>query len=161
MHEFLPITIKLRFNGRKLISMVKFYFGLMFEVWYNKEETSMKKLLIIIILIGAAYLIYDNFIKEEKILEVTGNLVKMNEGVNIDAPAIQPRAWGHIEGKVKNVSDKDVENIEIVYKINGKESIAKVAKLAAGKESNFKTDKIMLNSYESTHFLERVTFSNK
>lgn len=121
----------------------------------------MKKFLIFLILIAAAYFVYDNFIKEKEVLEVKGNLVKMKEGVDIDAPAIQPRTWGHIEGKVKNVSENDLENIEIIYKINGKESVCRLKKLAAGEESNFKTEKVMLNSYEASHFLEKVIFDKK
>lgn len=121
----------------------------------------MKKFLIFIALVVAGYFAYDNFLKEKEVLEVKGNLVKMKEGVNLDAPAIQPRTWGHIEGKVKNISEGDVEKIEIIYKINGKESIARLQKLAAGEESNFKTEKVMLNSYEASHFLEKVTFDKK
>ncbi|MEP0861698.1 MAG: hypothetical protein HRF52_09720 [Ignavibacterium sp.] len=121
----------------------------------------MKMFLVFIIVVIAGYLLYDNFIKEKEVLEVKGNLVKVKEAVDIDAPAIQPRTWGHIEGKVKNVSESDVENIEIIYKINGKESIARLTKLSAGEESNFKTEKVMLNSYEASHFLEKVTFDTK
>ncbi|MGQ9799609.1 MAG: hypothetical protein ACUVRG_10050 [Ignavibacterium sp.] len=118
----------------------------------------MKKFLILVVLIVGGYLAYENFIKEKEVLEVKGNLVKMKEGVDIDAPAIQPRTWGHIEGTVKNISEGDVNNIEIVYKINGKESVARIKSLAAGEEVNFKTEKILLNSYESSHFLKKVNF---
>lgn len=121
----------------------------------------MKKFLIFVVLVIAGYFVYDNFVKEREILVIDGNLVKMKESVDIDAPAIQPRAWGYVEGKVKNVSENDVENIEIVYKINGKESIAKLSKLAAGEESIFRTERVMLNSYEASHFLEKVTFDKK
>lgn len=118
----------------------------------------MKKFLILVVLIIGGYLAYENFLKEKEVLEVNGNLVKMKEGVDIDAPAIQPRTWGHIEGTVKNISEGDVNNIEIVYKINGKESAARIKSLAAGEEVKFKTDKILLNSYEASHFLEKVNF---
>lgn len=118
----------------------------------------MKKFLILVVLIVGGYLAYENFLKEKEVLEVKGNLVKMKEGVNIDAPAIQPRTWGHIEGTVKNISESDVNNIEIVYKINGKESVARIKSLAAGEEVKFKTDKILLNSYEASHYLEKVIF---
>lgn len=121
----------------------------------------MKKFLIFIALVVAGYFAYDNFLKEKEVLEVKGNLVKMKEGVNIDAPAIQPRTWGHIEGRVKNISESDVENIEIIYKINGKESIARLQRLSAGDEINFKTEKVMLNSYEASHFLEKINFDKK
>ncbi len=121
----------------------------------------MKKLFIFIVLFAAGYLVYDNFLKEKEILEVRGNLVKMKEGANIDAPSIQPRTWGHIEGRVKNLSDSEVHNIEIIYKINGRESSARVSKLAAGEEINFKTEKVMLNSYEASHFLEKLSFDTK
>lgn len=118
----------------------------------------MKKFLILVVLIVGGYLAYENFIKEKEVLEVKGNLIKMKEGVNIDAPAIQPRTWGHIEGIAKNISESDINNIEIVYKINGKESVARIKSLAAGEEVKFKTDKILLNSYEASHFLEKVNF---
>lgn len=118
----------------------------------------MKKFLILVVLIVGGYLAYENFLKEKEVPEVKGNLVKMKEGVNIDAPAIQPRTWGHIEGTVKNISESDVNNIEIVYKINGKESVARIKSLAAGEEVKFKTDKILLNSYEASHYLEKVIF---
>lgn len=121
----------------------------------------MKKFLTLVVLIVAGYLVYDNFIKEKEFLEVKGNLVKMKEGVDIDAPAIQPRTWGHIEGKVKNICESDLENIEIIYKINGKESVVRLQKLSVGEESNFITEKVMLNSYEASHFLEKVTFDKK
>ncbi len=121
----------------------------------------MKKFLIFIALIVVGYFVYDNFIKEKEVLVVNGNLVKMKESVDIDAPAIQPRTWGHIEGTVKNISESEVKNIEIVYKINGKESVARLSKLAAGEEIKFKTERVMLNSYEASHFLEKVTFDKK
>lgn len=118
----------------------------------------MKKFLIFFVLIVGGYLAYENFIKEKEVLEVKGNLIKIKEGVDIDAPAIQPRTWGHIEGIVKNISEGDVNNIEIVYKINGKESVTRIKSLAAGEEVKFKSNKVLLNSYETSHFLERVNF---
>jgi len=121
----------------------------------------MKKLLILIVVLVAGYFVYDNFIKEKQPLEIKGNLVKMKEGVDIDAPAIQPRTWGHIEGTVKNISEKTINNIEIVYKINGRESVARIKSLSAGEEMKFITEKILLNSYEASHFLERVNFDKE
>lgn len=121
----------------------------------------MKKFLIFVILVVAGYLVYNNLIKEKEVLEVRGSLVKIKEGVNIDAPAIQPRTWGHIEGKVKNISEDNLKNIEIIYKINGKESVAKLSELAPGEESNFKTERVMLTSYEASHFLEKVTYTKE
>lgn len=121
----------------------------------------MKKFLVFIIIAAGAYFAYDNFLKENELIEVKGNLVKIKEGANIDAPAIQPRTWGHIEGTAKNVSENVLNNIEIVYKINGRESVAKIRSLGAGEEIKFKTEKVMLNSYEATHFLEKVNFENQ
>lgn len=121
----------------------------------------MKKLLIFVILVIAGYLIYDNFIKKDEVLEIKGNLTKIHEGASADAPAIQPRTWAFIEGTAKNSSDKDVFNINIVYKINGKESSAKISKLSAGEETKFKTDQVMVGSYETSHHIEKITFDEK
>lgn len=121
----------------------------------------MKKFLIFVILVIIGYFVYENFIKKEEVLEIKGNLIKIREGANADAPAIQPRTWAFIEGTVKNSGDKDVFNINIVYKINGKESSAKISKLSAGEETKFKTDQIMIGSYETSHYIEKITFDEQ
>lgn len=118
----------------------------------------MKKLLIFLVLVAAGYFAYDYFFTNNEIITVDGNFVKMKEGVNLDAPAIQPKTWGHVEGTVKNSSDKVVKDIVILYKVGGIDSKSVIRELQPGQEAKFRTNRVMLRVIDPSHYLENVTY---
>jgi hypothetical protein len=121
----------------------------------------MKKLIIFVVFIIAAYLVYDNFIKEKEVVKINASYSKEREAVDIDAPAINPRDFAHYEGTVKNISDKDLNNLVITYLIDAQESVYKINKLASGEEVNFKTNPVMLRNMDPGHYLKSITYDKE
>lgn len=121
----------------------------------------MKKFLIFILLVAAGYFIYENFIVEKEVVEIKASYSKMREGVDIDAPAIQPRDFAHYEGTVKNISEEVLTNIILTYLIDAQPSVAKIDKLEPGEEKNFTTNPVMLRNMDPAHYLKSVEHDKK
>lgn len=121
----------------------------------------MKKFLIFVLLVVAGYFVYDKFIAEKEVVEIKASYNKMREGVDIDAPAIQPRDFAHYEGTIKNISDEVLTNIMITYLIDAQPSVAKIEKLEPGEEKNFSTNSVMLRNMDPAHYLKSVEHDKK
>ncbi len=121
----------------------------------------MKKLLIFLLLVVAGYFVYDNFIKEKEVYQINASYIKSREGVDVDAPAINPREFAHFEGTIKNIRDKPMRNITILYLIDAQESKSEIEKLDAGEEKNFSTSTVMLRHMDPAHYLKSVTFDEE
>ena len=121
----------------------------------------MKKLLVFVVLVVAGYFVYDNFIKEKEVVQISANYSKTREGVDLDAPAISPRDFAHYEGTIKNISDKVLNNIVITYLIDAQESKSEIGKLEPGKEIEFRTEPVMLRHMDPAHYLKSVTYNKE
>lgn len=121
----------------------------------------MKKILIFVVLVVAGYLVYDNFLKENEVIQINASYSKIREAVDVDAPAINPRNFSHYEGTVKNISDKVLNNIVITYLIDAQESESRINKLEPGEEVNFKTAPVMLRHMDPAHYLKDITYDGK
>lgn len=121
----------------------------------------MKKFLIFVLLFVAGYFAYDNFIKEKEVVSIKADYVKNREGTSIDAPTIQARDFAHFEGKIKNISDETLNNIEVTYLIDAQPSIVNITKLEPGEEKNFTTNPVMLRNMDPSHYLKNITYDGK
>lgn len=121
----------------------------------------MKKFLIFIVLVVAAYFAYDNFFKEKVAVEIKASYNKTREGVDINAPTIQPRDFASYTGSVKNITDEPLNNIVITYLIDAQPSTATIDMLEPGEEKNFNTNPVMLRNMDPAHYLKDVTYDGK
>ncbi len=121
----------------------------------------MKKFLIFIVLIVAGYFAYDYLIKEKDAFEINASYNKNREGVNIDAPSIQPRDFASYSGTIKNLTDEPLHNIVITYLIDAQPSTATIDKLEPGEEKDFSTSNVMLRHMDAGHYLKEVTYDEK
>jgi len=121
----------------------------------------MKKILIFVALVVGGYLIYDNFIKEKEVVQITASYSKAREAVDIDAPAIQPKDFAHYEGTAKNISDEVLSNVIITYLIDAQPSTASISKINPGEEIKFKTTAVMLRHMDPAHYLKSVEYDGK
>jgi len=118
-----------------------------------------KKFLLLILICAAGYFAYDNFIKEEKVLDIKANKsISTNYSADIDAPALSPGKTGSIEGTVKNVSDEPVTNIILKYKFDTKPAEARIDRLEPGETKNFSTQSIMLLHDSPSFYLEEMSY---
>ena len=119
----------------------------------------MKKFLIFILICVGGYLVYDNFIKEEQVLEIKANKsLSASYSADINAPALSSTKTGTIEGTVKNISDKTVTNIVLKYKFDTKPVEAKIDRLEPGETKNFSTQSIMLLHDSPSFYLEEKSY---
>ena len=120
----------------------------------------MEKLFIFLAFVVAAYLIYDNFVKEKEVIHVDGSLVRVQESASLEAPGITARNYGHAEGTVKNMSDKIVKNVVVNYMIDRQISSASISQLNPNEEVKFSTNPVMLRVMEPPFYLESVKFDD-
>ena len=118
----------------------------------------MKKLFIFLAAVVAAYLIYDNFVKEREVIHVEGSLVRVQESASLDAPGVSARNYGHAEGTAKNMTDKVVKNIVINYMIERQLSSTTIAQLNPNEEVRFRTNQVMVRVMEPPFYIESVKF---
>ena len=113
----------------------------------------MKKLIIFIIFVVIGYLVYDNFIKEQKVVNINASYVKSQESASADAPTLSPRQFGHY--------DKTLSNLVITYIIDGQESEWEINSLSPGDSVNFITKTVMLHHMDSSHYLKSVVYDKE
>ncbi len=101
----------------------------------------MKKFLILIILVVGGYLVYDNFIKENNVIQVKEQLsVSKSTDWDYEHPSVTPSGYAAVfTGVAKNTADYTVKNINIVYKLWKDSAKVFISKLAPGEEYNFTT----------------------
>ena len=121
----------------------------------------MKKFLIFILLIVVGYFAYEYLIKEKEVYQIKDSYSKSREAVDIDAPSISPREFGHYEGSIKNVSEKLLKDIVISYLIDAQPSEAKISKLDPGEEVSFSSNSVMLRHMDPAHYLKEVTYNEE
>jgi hypothetical protein len=119
----------------------------------------MKKFVVLILMIVGAYIVYDKVIKEKDVLEINAyKQITTNQSMDINAPAINPSRYGMVLGTIKNVSENEVTNIVLKYKLNGEPVEARIDELEPGEQKEFATKSIMLTHQEVTFFLEEMSY---
>ena len=119
----------------------------------------MKKVVVLLLMAAGAYIVYDRVINEKNALEINADKqITTNQSMDINAPAISPSHYGMVSGTVKNVSDNEVTNIILKYKLNGEPVEARIDQLEPGEEKKFSTKRIMLKHHEVTFYLEGTTY---
>ena len=118
----------------------------------------MKKLFIFLAVVVAAYLIYDNFVKKQEVIHVDGSLVRVQQSASLEAPGVTARNYGHAEGTVKNMIDKIVKNVVIIYLIDRQSSSSTIPQLNPNEEVKFRTNPVIIRVMEPSFYLESVKF---
>ena len=119
----------------------------------------MKKFLTFVVLVIAGYFAYDYFLAEKEVYEIKASYNKQRESVDINAPSIQPGDYAHYNGTIKNISDKTLFNVMIIYMIDTQQSTASLDKLVPGETREFKTSVVRLRHMDPSHYLKEVTFN--
>ena len=119
----------------------------------------MKKLLIFILFVVGVYFAYEYLIKEKNVLEIHADKsITTEQSMDVNAPAISPARFGSVKGTVKNVSDKTVTNIILMYKLNTEPVEARIDHLEPGETKDFSTRSVRLSHVEVTFFLEGMSY---
>jgi hypothetical protein len=119
----------------------------------------MKKFVVLILMLAGAYIVYDRVIKGKEVLEVNADKqITTNQSMDINSPAITPSRYGLVRGTVKNVSDDEVTNIVLKYKLNGEPVEARIDELDPGEQKKFATKSIMLKHQEVTFYLVEMSY---
>jgi len=119
----------------------------------------MKKIVVLILMVAGAYIVYDRVIKEKEVLEINADKqITTNQSMDVNAPAITPSRYGMVRGTVKNVSDNEVTNIILKYKLNGEPVEARIDELNPGEQKKFATKSIMLKHQEVTFYLVEMSY---
>lgn len=122
----------------------------------------MKKFLVFLILVAAAYFAYEYLIKEKEVLEIKAEKsLSTAHSMDADAPAISPSRSGSVAGTVKNISDKAVTNILLKYKLDAKPVEARIDRLEPGETKNFQTQSVSLRYADPSFFLEEATYDEE
>ena len=62
--------------------------------------------------------------------------------MNFETPSVTQRRFAaRIKGTIKNISDKELKNIVLAYKLGNKTVTTNISSLAAGKSKSFVTDR--------------------
>jgi hypothetical protein len=82
----------------------------------------------------------DNFKVNDQII------VSQESGMDISGPITAPPRYAVIKGTITNISDKDFNNVQVVYQ-SGLDTIrAMIGSLPKGKSSEFQTNRMMVRS---------------
>jgi len=118
----------------------------------------MKKLFILAIAITACYLLY-NFFYNKKVVEIKENIiVSQASGLDINAGPSPPPKYAHIEGVVKNIGDKNLENIVIIYSVGYDTLSAMVGFLIPGESAQFSTNSSKVRTANPQYTLEEIKY---
>ena len=119
----------------------------------------MKKIVSLILLVAAGYLVYHFVINKKDVLEINANkVVKTSHSFDKDAPAMIPEKEACIEGTIKNNSENVITNIILNYKLNAQPVDAKIDVLQPGETKEFITPTIKLRHSEVTFFLDNMSY---
>ncbi len=120
----------------------------------------MNKFLILLALIAAVYFIYSNYYNQ-KPYEIKENIVvTQSSGMDINSGPSPPPKYAHIEGTIKNVSDKNLINIIITYTVGYDTINAVVNFLPANQSSSFKTTSCGVRNANPQYSFEDVKFDD-
>jgi hypothetical protein len=119
----------------------------------------MKKLISLVLLVAAGYLVYQLVIKKDEVLEIRADkVVKTSHSFDTDAPAMIPEKEAWIQGTVKNNSKNVVTNIVLNYKLNAQPVEARIDVLQPGETKEFITPTVTLRQSEVTFFLDKTSY---
>lgn len=109
-------------------------------------------------LIAGAYFLF--FSNEEKIA-VNGNInTTTHNSFDINAPQVtEGFSDSFVQGTAENISDEEVSEIIITYKIQGKEVEARIENIPAKAKVNFKTNTIKTTGSNPPFSLQSVTYA--
>ena len=119
----------------------------------------MKKILLIIIILGAGYFIYNKFYNYNPV-EIKDNIVvSQQSSMEISSASVTPPTkFASIEGEIKNRGEKYLTNIIIIYTIGYDTLSAFINFLNAGNSIGFKTNNCRVRQTNPDYSLEKIKF---
>ena len=122
----------------------------------------MKKLLLIIIILVGGYFIYLKFFKSNPYEIEERIIVTQASGLDINAGPSPPPKYAFIEGEMKNISDKNLSHILIIYSIGYADSLtASINFLEPGESADFKTNSSQIQTVNSKYSLVNVSYAEE
>ena len=106
----------------------------------------MKKLLyfLFFVAVGAGFYIY--FHKAENFRIKDHVIVSQASGMDISGGVTPPPRYAVIQGTIKNISDKNFDDVEIIYQ-SGLDTVrATIGSLMKGQSTEFRTNRMMVRS---------------
>jgi hypothetical protein len=105
----------------------------------------MKKFIIMLFIISLGVAGYFFLKPEEQLIEIVKAQVELQQiggGMNFETPSVTQRRFAaRIKGTIKNISDKELKNIVLAYKLGNKTVTTNISSLEAGKSKSFVTDR--------------------
>lgn len=94
--------------------------------------------------VGAGLYLYFNKADDFKVKDHV--IVSQASGMDINAGITSPPRYAIIRGTITNISDKNFNDVEIVYQ-SGRDTIrAKIGSLTKGQSADFETNRMMVRS---------------
>ena len=122
----------------------------------------MKKFLLIIIILGAGYFIYNKFYNFNPV-EIKDNIVVSQvSSYDINSAGVtSPPKFASIEGKIKNTVEKTLTNIIIIYTVGLDTLSAFINFLDAGNTIGFITNNCRIRITSPKYSLDEIKFEEK
>lgn len=118
----------------------------------------MKKLFLFVLVVILGYLSYYYFFSKN-VFEISEKLVvSQASGLDINAGPSPPIKYAYIKGNIKNVGDKNLSDIFIVYTIGYDTISATIDFLKAGETSEFRTNNCRVRSANPVYSREEVKY---
>jgi hypothetical protein len=119
----------------------------------------MKKFLVFILVCAAGYFAYEYLIKEKPVLEIKADkVISVDNSMDIEAPVLYPPKYGSIQGTVKNITDRVLNNVVLKYQLDTHPVEAAIGSLEPGELRKFSTQTVMVRGNGVPFFLEEMKY---
>ena len=119
----------------------------------------MKKFLIFLLICAAGYFAYEYLIREKPVLEIKADkVISVDNSMDIEAPVLYPPKYGSIQGTVKNITDRVLNNVVLKYQLDAQPVEAVVGSLQPGEQIKFATQTIRVRGRDVPFFLEEMKY---
>ena len=119
----------------------------------------MKKLLLLVIILGAGYLVYNKFYNYNPV-EIKDNIVLSQQtALDINSASVTPAPrFAFIEGEIRNRGEKDLTNVLIIYTIGYDTLSAYINLLESGNSRSFETNRCMVRVKSPKYYLVEIKY---
>jgi hypothetical protein len=119
----------------------------------------MKKFFILVALTAAGYLLYQNYFNKEVVEVKESIIISQASGMDINAGPTPPPKFAHIQGTIKNIGERDLNNVQLKY-VTGYDTLsALVGFLGPGQSSEFRTNNIQVRNSNPQYTLKEINYS--
>ena len=120
-----------------------------------------KALFIILLIVGSYYIAIKLFTKQD--LEIEENIIiTQSQSYDSNTFYVSPVSiYAYIEGTAKNISDKALKNLPIIYMISQDSAVAEILNLYPGQSQKFRTNNCKIKSTSPGYKLLNKIYENE